>query len=412
MSALSDELARYLTVRRGLGYDLATAERILRRFVAFAESEGAEHISTALFQRWRERFGRAGRQTWAARLVAVRLFAQWLHGIDARHEVPPKALIPDRRRRPRPYIYRDEDVRRIVEAAAELPSIHGIRALTCSTLFGLIAVTGLRVSEALSLDADDLDAEAGVLTLRRGKLGKERLLPLSASTTARLTAYAKERDRLLGGRSKAFFVADRGERPHRLRGAIQLRRRLPGHRLAPRREVPTTRAWTAHPRPAPHLRGPHAGELVLPARGPGAGDDQAHDLSGTCRSGSHLLVHRSRPGIAGACLRTRRYFSGAGGAAMTTVTLPALVQQFFTERLGTQMAASPNTIAGYRDTFRLLLRFACERTGKVPTKLKIEDLDAERVGQFLAHVEASAATARAAATRGWRPYGRSSASWR
>ncbi len=72
---------------------------------------------------------------------------------------------------------------------------------------------------------------------------------------------------------------------------------------------------------------------------------------------------------------------------MTTVTLPALVQQFFTERLGTQMAASPNTIAGYRDTFRLLLRFACERTGKVPTKLKVEDLDAERVGEFLAHVE-------------------------
>ncbi len=72
---------------------------------------------------------------------------------------------------------------------------------------------------------------------------------------------------------------------------------------------------------------------------------------------------------------------------MTTVTLPALVQQFFIDRLGTQMAASPNTIAGYRDTFRLLLHFACERTGKPPTKLRIEDLDAERVGDFLAHVE-------------------------
>jgi integrase/recombinase XerD len=72
---------------------------------------------------------------------------------------------------------------------------------------------------------------------------------------------------------------------------------------------------------------------------------------------------------------------------MTTMTLPALVQQFFTDRLGTQMAASPNTIAGYRDTFRLLLRFACERTGMAPTKLKVEDLDAELVGDFLAHVE-------------------------
>ena len=72
---------------------------------------------------------------------------------------------------------------------------------------------------------------------------------------------------------------------------------------------------------------------------------------------------------------------------MTTTTLPALIQQFFTDRLCTQMQASPNTIAGYRDTLRLLLRFASERTGRAPTKLKIEDLDADRVGEFLAHVE-------------------------
>jgi len=72
---------------------------------------------------------------------------------------------------------------------------------------------------------------------------------------------------------------------------------------------------------------------------------------------------------------------------MTTVTLPALIQQFFTDRLCTQMAASPNTIAGYRDTFRLLLGFASEQTGKVPTKLRIEDMDFMLVGNFLAHVE-------------------------
>jgi site-specific recombinase XerD len=72
---------------------------------------------------------------------------------------------------------------------------------------------------------------------------------------------------------------------------------------------------------------------------------------------------------------------------MTTSTLPALIQQFFTERLCTQMEASPNTIAGYRDTFRLLLRFVSEQTGRAPTKLKIEDMDAAVVGDFLTHVE-------------------------
>lgn len=212
MSALSEELDRYLTIRRGFGYDLDTTERILRRFIVFAEQERFEHISTDLFLRWQETFGRANRQTWSARLGMVRLFAQWLHGIDSRHEVPPQALIPSRYRRARPFIYSDEEIRRIVEAAAELPSINGIRPLTCPTLFGLIAVTGLRISEALSLDGADVDLETGVLTLRRGKLGKARMLPLSASTTIRLAAYASERDRLLGVTPEPFFVADHGER--------------------------------------------------------------------------------------------------------------------------------------------------------------------------------------------------------
>jgi integrase len=109
-------------------------------------------------------------------------------------------------------IYNDEQICRIVDAAAKLPSINGIRALTISTLLGLIAVTGLRISEALSLDVADVDLDTGVLTLRRGKLGKARLLPVSESTTVRLAEYARERDRLLGTPSKAFFVSDRGER--------------------------------------------------------------------------------------------------------------------------------------------------------------------------------------------------------
>jgi len=72
---------------------------------------------------------------------------------------------------------------------------------------------------------------------------------------------------------------------------------------------------------------------------------------------------------------------------MMAATLPALIQQFFADRLSAQMQASPNTIAGYRDTFRLLLRFATEQTGRPPTKLKIEDLDIDLVGDFLTHVE-------------------------
>jgi integrase/recombinase XerD len=72
---------------------------------------------------------------------------------------------------------------------------------------------------------------------------------------------------------------------------------------------------------------------------------------------------------------------------MTMATLPALIQQFFTDRLYSQLDASPHTIAGYRDTFRLLLRFASEQTGTAPTKLAVDDLDCRLVGDFLTHVE-------------------------
>jgi integrase/recombinase XerD len=212
MNTLSQELDRYLSLRRGLGYRLVTAERILRKFIAFAERENAPYISTALFLRWQKTFGKANKQTWGCRLTVVRLFAQWLCSMDSKHEVPPRSLISSRTRRSHPYIYSTEDIRRIVETAAELPSINGIRALTYSTLFGLMAVTGLRVSEALALDAADIDLDNGVVTVRQGKLGKSRFLPVLDCTRTRLADYAKERDRLLGMPSQAFFVSDRGKR--------------------------------------------------------------------------------------------------------------------------------------------------------------------------------------------------------
>ena len=72
---------------------------------------------------------------------------------------------------------------------------------------------------------------------------------------------------------------------------------------------------------------------------------------------------------------------------MIFANLPALVQSFFTDRLLRQRNASPNTIAGYRDSFRLLLHFAAQRLGKAPSDLLIEDLNAPFIGEFLQHLE-------------------------
>jgi integrase/recombinase XerD len=213
MSTLADELERYLAVRRSLGFDLGTSARVLRRFVAFVERSGASHLTTVLFLRWRQTFGAAGPATWAARLTMVRCFARWLSGIDPRTEVPPKGLIPGRYRRHPPYIYSEREVARIIAEASRLRSVNGIRALTFATLFGLIAVTGLRVSEALALDDRDIDLEHGALTIRRTKFGQTRIVPIAASTADRLGAYARERDRLLGRTPSSFFVSDIGNRP-------------------------------------------------------------------------------------------------------------------------------------------------------------------------------------------------------
>jgi integrase/recombinase XerD len=205
-------LDRYLSVRRSLGYDLRTEERRLCRFARFADQEGALHIDTALFLRWDASLPDATTSTRSARLSAVRLFAQWLSSIDPAHEVPPRGLLPDRSQRPRPHIYSDAEIASIIAAAKALPSIYGLRGLSYSTLFGLVAVTGLRISEALALDHDDLDVDNGVLRVRRGKLGKERLLPLDSTVVAQLLGYAAERDRLLGATPEAFFVTCKGTR--------------------------------------------------------------------------------------------------------------------------------------------------------------------------------------------------------
>jgi len=212
MTTLSRRLADYLAVRRSLGFDLAFQERVLKVFTAFADRERADHVTVDLFLRWKAAYGHANNNTWSCRLGMVRAFASWLKGYDERTEVPPPGLIPAKWQRPRPYIYSDKEVAAIVSRAGKLRSRYDLKGWTCSTLFGLIAVTGLRINEALRLDDDDVDLHAGVVTVKRGKNGKARFVPIAPSTVERLTAYRAERMRLLGTTTGAFFSNDDGRR--------------------------------------------------------------------------------------------------------------------------------------------------------------------------------------------------------
>jgi integrase/recombinase XerD len=210
VTGLAKALDDYLALRRALGFKLRVTARELPRFVRFIEREGATFITTGLALRWAQENPQASAVTHSDRLGMVRRFAAWRSSEDPRTEVPPARLLPRRYQRPAPYIYRDEEVASIVSSAASLPSRSGLRGLTFSTLFGLLAVTGMRLGEAVALDRSDVDLDTATLTIREGKLGKSRVVPIHSTTKDILRHYADRRDAILtGGSAPAFFVSER-----------------------------------------------------------------------------------------------------------------------------------------------------------------------------------------------------------
>ena len=213
MTSLNDYLTQYLSIRRSLGYNLSTAERILRRFLEFAEANDVDHITVNLFLQWKEQFGVANNNTWYQRLVIIRIFAKWLAGIDSRNEILPGDLIVGKKSRPHPYIFTDEEIISILEESKKLPSDYGLRACTCFTIFGLLAVTGLRINEALGLNNEDVDLKEAVLTIKCGKNRKSRFVPISNSTVNQLLEYQNKRSRFFGNKTPAFFLFEDGQCP-------------------------------------------------------------------------------------------------------------------------------------------------------------------------------------------------------
>jgi len=213
MSALRDALEEYLAVRRSLGFTLRRPASLLRNFVAFLDANEAPCITQALAVRWAEQPADAQPATWAGRLGMVRGFARWRRVSDPRTEIPAAGLLSERYRRHPPYLYSDEEIERLLAAATERPSANGLRACSYATLFGLLAVTGLRVSEALRLDRDDVDFAQGLLTIRRTKFGKSRLVPVHRSTREALERYDAQRARVFPQpATPAFFLSERGRR--------------------------------------------------------------------------------------------------------------------------------------------------------------------------------------------------------
>jgi integrase len=242
MNTLSGHLDDYLRLRRQLGFKLRVAGILLRNFVRFAEQKRASFITTKLALRWATQPTNIKPVQKANRLGTVRRFAEYLSAVDPRTEIPAQGLLPYQFRRREPHHYRNEDILRLMEAARRIDPTNELKGVTYATLFGLLAVTGMRIGEALALDRVDVDLNQALLTVRRAKGNKSRLVPLHVSTRQELQRYADIRDKIFARPlSPSFFVSERGTRlldctVNRwfLLVACQLGLRRPGDRRGPR----------------------------------------------------------------------------------------------------------------------------------------------------------------------------------
>jgi integrase len=203
---------RYLSTRRKLGYELRVEGKELIRFAHYADSHGHRGpVNTKVALNWASSAQGCTRRYQARRLESVRCLARYLAVFEPHTEIPPKGLLGPAHRRIQPHIYTPQEVAALLRAAATLQPREGIRPRTYVTLLGLVACTGLRLCEALRLDRQDVDIAEGILTVRKSKFRKSRLVPLHPTASCALQEYATFRDRYLPGVGcTRFLLSQRG----------------------------------------------------------------------------------------------------------------------------------------------------------------------------------------------------------
>jgi integrase len=215
MTPLPQAVEDYLELRRGLGFKLREYGECLHEFVSFLAERGAGHITSTLAVEYCCRRKHEKPISWARRLITIRGFAQYRLAADPATEVPHRRLLPFRSKRARPYLYTHDEIARLLHSALTMVSPHPLRQRTYYCLFGLLTVTGMRLGEALSLQPEDVDLDRGIITVRRTKFDKNRLVPLHPSTCAVLRDYARLRDETHTRRRRVvpfFFAAIHGTR--------------------------------------------------------------------------------------------------------------------------------------------------------------------------------------------------------
>ena len=213
MNSLLKAAKEYLTLRRQLGFKLRNNQNVLIKFCSFLKTKKASHITGDLALEFATRNPNTSQMQWAVRLGIIRRFAQYLSVIDAQTEIPPFNILSYSYHRRKPYIYSKTEIVKLLQSSMLIPYRHKLKPHTYFTLFGLLAVTGMRVAEATGLKNACVDLKKGRIEIQEGKYRKSRYLQLHASTVGILRDYAKHRDRYFPSlKSNFFFVNERGSK--------------------------------------------------------------------------------------------------------------------------------------------------------------------------------------------------------
>jgi len=201
---------RYLSIRRSVGFQLKSIEFYLYDFARFAAERGETHVVSKTAIDWAKKgVCEAQRHN---RLSTVTRFASFMKAEDPRHQIPPENLFCRQRQRPTPYIFSDQEIQSLISSAQKLGPSGTLRPYTYSTLIGILAVTGMRISEARSLHINDITVDG--LVIRESKFKKSRLLPLHETTCLALNDYLKRRTKIFGQDPHLFISRLGGKLSH------------------------------------------------------------------------------------------------------------------------------------------------------------------------------------------------------
>jgi integrase len=210
---LTQAVESYLAMRRTLGFRLYTEGCYLHAFARFAEARDEQWLCAKTAMEWAALGGSPRAR--ARRLGTLIRFARHIHAEDQRHEIPPEGVFgSETGTRPVHYIFSPEQIRQIVEAASRMETSDALLPHTLSTLFALLACTGMRISEALKLHCEDISVDG--LIIRETKFRKSRLLPLHETAEAGLKRYLQLRQSLAPAADEHLFVSPKGTKLHYL----------------------------------------------------------------------------------------------------------------------------------------------------------------------------------------------------